>query len=161
EVAEDAPDWKLALVGSDNYGEQAKLEAIVAERGLSERVVFPGFVSGDEKLAWLKHAGIFCLPSSGEGLSISQLEAMACGVPCLLSTGCNYPEIQQSGGGFELPLEQSAWAKHLAMLMNDESQRAACGENARRQFEKHHTLDAVGRQFEAAYDQFMPMASRI
>lgn len=143
EAVDRGGDWKLALVGSDNYGERPRLEGIVKELGLEDRVVMPGHVKGEPKYAWLMNAGFFAMPSSGEGLSLAMLEAFACRLPTLLAPGCNYPEVQVCGAGYELPLEVGPWAGALRELMGDPEKRAGMAKNARARFESDHTLRAV------------------
>lgn len=75
--------YKLVLAGDadfeDDYSRGLKAEA--RRRG----VVLPGFVHGAEKEALLTHAACYCLPSSHEGLPIALLEAMAYGLPVVVS----------------------------------------------------------------------------
>ena len=139
--------WKLALVGPDGYGHAGSLRKLVDRTGLDDRVVFPGMVRGEEKTAWLKNAGLFLLPSKGEGLSVAMLEALACGVPCLLSPGCNYAEIEEGAGAVVAPNED-AWASAMVEWIGSEERRAAAASGARALFEEHHTLPVVGARLE-------------
>jgi glycosyltransferase involved in cell wall biosynthesis len=67
------------------------LEKLIAQFNLQDRVVMPGPVRGEQKIVWLRNAGIFVLPSEGEGLSLSRLEAAACVLPMLLATASVTP----------------------------------------------------------------------
>jgi len=158
-VADEIKPWKLALVGSDNYGERPRLEAIIRELDLGDRVVMPGHVQGDPKYAWLMNAGFFAMPSSGEGLSLAMLEAFACRLPTLLAPGCNYPEIDECGGGRELALEVEPWSKAIRELALEDGTRGEMARRAREQFEGRHTLsavaDRVGEVLDTVLDQPM------
>lgn len=147
-VAADAPEWTLAMVGPDSYGQGAKLQDLARELGVGQRVVFPGMASGEAKMAWLRNAGVYALPSTGEGLSMAMLEALACGLPSLLSPGCNLPEIKAAGAGEEIPLDDDAWARALLSYMRDDDLRRRSGESARRMFLERFTLDVVGEKLE-------------
>jgi glycosyltransferase involved in cell wall biosynthesis len=78
------PDYKLVIVGKsdhpDHYVQQ--LLKIAAEQ---PNVIMAGFHSGETLHALYTYAGIFVLPSSHEGLSISLLEALSYGVPVIAS----------------------------------------------------------------------------
>jgi glycosyltransferase involved in cell wall biosynthesis len=71
----------LVMVGEG--GERSRLEALRAELRLTDRAVLTGFRS--DVPAFLKAADIFAMPSDFEGLPIAHLEAMACGLPAVLS----------------------------------------------------------------------------
>lgn len=63
--------------------DRARLENLAQERGVSSRVVFAGSQSNAARLAALRAADLFVMPSTGEGFGIAYLEAIACHVPTL------------------------------------------------------------------------------
>jgi glycosyltransferase involved in cell wall biosynthesis len=140
--------WRLALVGPDAYGQQSSLRPLIDELGIADRVVMPGMKKGREKLAWLRHAGLFVLPSAGEGLSAAMIEALACGLPCLLSPGCNFPEIEDFGAGEVVETSPERWAEAMGKWLGDAPARAEAGRNARRLFQERHTLSVTGARME-------------
>jgi phosphatidyl-myo-inositol dimannoside synthase len=58
-----------------------RLEEKVEALGLSDRVIFTGYVSESEQVAHYNLADVYVMPSTGEGFGIVLLEAVACGVP--------------------------------------------------------------------------------
>src|SRR5690606_23947487 len=124
------------LAGPDEYGHLRQLESVIASLGLGHRVILPGLVRGEDKLRWLHHARAFVLPSSGEGLSVAMLEAMGCRLPCIISSGCNYPEMARREAGYVLPLEESSWAAAMEELISNDSKRQRMGARAREAFEE-------------------------
>lgn len=148
-VARETEPWKLALVGPDSYSQSGSLLRLAEKLGINDRVVMPGMVRGDAKLAWLRHAGLFVLPSTGEGLSLAMIEALACGLPCLLSAGCNYPAIESAKAGQVLPITESAWSDGLRNWIQDSRAREQAGRQARKLFEDHHTIEKVGESLES------------
>ena len=78
------PGWKLVLVGGAQ-GNQQFSDAVLERAAWSSNVVCTGFLVPDIAQDLLRHAGIFVLPSSHEGLPIALLEAMKCGVPSIAS----------------------------------------------------------------------------
>ena len=83
--------WWLAFVG---YGDDEALARSVVQShhcGELERVLVFGPVFGVSKAAVLSAADAFVLPSFSEGLPMAALEAMAYGLPCVLSSACNLP----------------------------------------------------------------------
>jgi len=86
------PDTMLVLAGPAGWGEDPT-DALVAELGLGDRVVTPGYVEGRTKAALLTGAAAFVFPSLGEGFGLPVLEAMACGAPVIASDRTALPEV--------------------------------------------------------------------
>ncbi|MBR6286275.1 MAG: glycosyltransferase family 4 protein [Bacteroidaceae bacterium] len=63
---------------------------LVAERGIADKFHFPGFMKGRQVYECLKASDVYIMPSVSEPFGISPLEAMQCGVPCIISkqSGC-------------------------------------------------------------------------
>lgn len=110
EVAHRRPDAVLLLAGTG--GAEALVEGWVAERGLSDRVVFLGQRADVERLYMAADA--FCLPSLYEGLGLVGVEAQAAGLPCFLSDKITR-EVDVTGTVRFLPIDDSeVWADVLS-----------------------------------------------
>ena len=94
-------DWELIIAGPDEKGYLAQLQKLVENLELGESVRFLGSVVGSGKRALLHSADLFVLPSYSEGFPMSLLEAMACAVPVVATTACNFSEISQHQAGWE------------------------------------------------------------
>ena len=82
-------------------------------------MIFTGLLTGEDKLAALAAADLFALPAVGEGFSMAVLEAMACGLPVLLTPGCNFPEVVDAGAGMVVAREVPALSEGLRALLTD------------------------------------------
>ncbi len=80
----DFPD--LAYVIAGDGSDRPRLEAKARTLGVTNRVVFTGYVPEGEKLDLYRAAHAFAMPGHGEGFGIVFLEAMACGIPVVAST---------------------------------------------------------------------------
>jgi len=129
-IGKERPDAFLVLAGPDVYNLQAGFIALAKEAGLEKQVLFPGMVSGEDKLNLLARADIFCLPSQAEGFSMTVLEAMASKTALLLSTGCHFPEAEAKGAGWELPLDEAKWADKLSWLLQNHGKTLKAAESA-------------------------------
>ncbi len=83
------------VIGGD--GELAQARALADQLGIAPKVDFLGWVSGDDKRHALAHADAFVLPSYNEGLPMSILEAMACGLPVISTRVGGIPEAVLDG----------------------------------------------------------------
>ncbi|MGX2039606.1 glycosyltransferase [Methylocaldum sp. MU1018] len=147
----DAVD--LVIAGPD-FGERAGIERMIGELRLKERVHLPGPLYGSRKLAVLKNAECFCLPSRSEGFSVAVIEALACRVPAVISEQCYFPEVASAGAGIVVPLDGGALADGLAALLSDAEKRRSAGSAGRRLVERCYTWPAAADKAVDAYRRF-------
>lgn len=89
-VTEKYPEWKLVICGT---GEMEELQSCIKALRIEDHVLLPGWVDGEEKAEFFRHAYAYCMTSEMEGLPISVLEAIAYGIPVISTkVGC-LPEI--------------------------------------------------------------------
>ncbi|GBQ33087.1 glycosyltransferase family 4 protein [Gluconacetobacter sacchari] len=124
------PDWTLYIAGEGP--DRAALEAQVAARGLSERVVFLGYVENPEAL--YGQTDIFVLASYAEPGSLTIGEARAAGCAIVATAVGGTPEMLEFGaaGCLVPPGRPAILAQELDRIMRDPAQRAAMGYAARK-----------------------------
>ncbi len=83
-----APNARVVMAGSGDLMEA--MIHLVAQKGLSDRFHFTGFLRGKQVYEMFKVSDVYVMPSVSEPFGISPLEAMQCGVPSLISkqSGC-------------------------------------------------------------------------
>jgi glycosyltransferase involved in cell wall biosynthesis len=117
----DAPEPaspQLVLAGKPGWLHE-NLRAQVHRLGLSDRVVFAGYVPPTDKAALLSGALALAFPSLYEGFGMPVLEAMACGVPVLTSNVSSLPEVAGNAALLVNPLDTQAIAAGLSRVVND------------------------------------------
>ena len=142
---------RLVFAGADN-GMLSTLRALAAG---DDRIIFAGYLDGDERLAALAAADIFALPADGEGLPMAALEAMAARIPVLLSPGCHLPQVDSVGAGFVVDATVDAVAEKLRVLLSDADMRASMGMAGRRYVADNHSWDAVAALAEKLYARML------
>lgn len=113
---------KLVLVGGRWNGAEI-IHARVAELGLSDLVVFPGFVPNEALPALYAAADAFAFPSLFEGFGIPVLEAMASGTPVCAANTSSIPEVIGDAGLLFDPLDVPAMTDCLSRLLRDQPLR--------------------------------------
>jgi glycosyltransferase involved in cell wall biosynthesis len=118
-------------------------------------------VQGADKLAVLADADLFVLPSYSENFGIAVVEAMACGLPVVISDQVNiWREIEGDGAGLVTPCEAGAVADAIARLLADPELRRRMGAAGRAAVAQRYSWDKVGEQLEAAYARILDQRGR-
>lgn len=94
------PELHLVIAGPDEVGLTKSLLARALELGISDRVHFPGMVTGAAKWGAYLGAEAFALPSHQENFGIAVAEALGCGIPVLTTNKVNiWREIEAARAG--------------------------------------------------------------
>lgn len=88
------PGCGLTLVGTGK--DEESLRALAEQLGIADRVRFTGGISRDEVFRLLKQQDLYVSASEYEGLPVSVLEAMRCGLPCAVSDIRSHREIREN-----------------------------------------------------------------
>jgi glycosyltransferase involved in cell wall biosynthesis len=137
-------EWKLVVAGDGEPNYVDALRSLTNKLGGAGRVIFTGWLEGAEKMAILQGAQLFALTSRQENFGLSVVEAMACGVPVLLSEHVNLAEeIASAQAGWVAPLEQQALSETLELALRDGAERSDKGAAARSLARARFTWSAV------------------
>lgn len=119
--------------GEEQVGIVAKANQIINQFQLNSKVKLHGVKSGHDKRQFLVDADIFVLPSYAEGLPVSLLEAMAYGLPVIVSTVGGIPAVvTDEKEGFLISAgDQQQLRLSLNRLINDPALRDSMGQAAR------------------------------
>jgi len=151
-VAQRVPNARLLIAGG---GEDAKaeVEAFVARRTWYDRVTLLGNVPRTGIANAMRHATIYCLPSHGEPFGMTAIEAMACGVPVVVTQDAGLGEIVPHDAGARVPSrDPAALAEAIVALIEvGGSVRARIGARNRAYAERHFGLPRVADRLEGVY----------
>jgi glycosyltransferase involved in cell wall biosynthesis len=125
-------DVHLVIAGPDNDGWGDRIRGWLAAEGVSHRATFTGMLLGREKLAAFRDADLFVLPSYSENFGIAVIEAMACGLPVVISDKVNlWREVAAAGAGKVTPPDASLVAQAMGELLADPDLAARMGRQGR------------------------------
>jgi len=140
-VKELLPHISAIVVGDGPL--RQSLQQMAHKLGIERNVVFVGHQEGIE--GWLRRARVFVLTSESEGLALSLMEAMRCGLPAVVPGVGELPELVDDGLNGYLVGEHSpeAFATCILKLLGDRDRLAAFGAAARRSAERFEVQRAT------------------
>jgi glycosyltransferase involved in cell wall biosynthesis len=154
---------RLMIAGPEGErGYLGFLEKRARESGAGDRILFCGPLYDEDKKAALRDADIFALPSRYENFANVAAEAMACGVPVIVTDACGISPLVDGIGGLVIAREQEALTQALSSLIHDEALYARLKEGCSRvadqlawgtltgQMERHYQDAVRGEQGAAA-----------
>jgi len=154
-VARGRDDLCLLVVGPDSESYQAEVVKILTAEDVLDKVIFTGMLTGREKLTALARADICVIPSYSEVRSIVALEAMACGLPVIITRQCHFPEVVEAGAGLVIEPEVGQLAVALEKMLSNPQLRQEMGSNGRRLVNEKFTLEKVTEQMIAMYEDIL------
>jgi glycosyltransferase involved in cell wall biosynthesis len=111
---------RLVIAGPEGeIGYVAKLRLKAREKRIEDRTNFTGPLYGDQKKAVLADSQIFALPSRYENFANGVAEAIACGMPAIVTDSCGVSEFVRDRVGLVIPRDVSALANALRTLLSD------------------------------------------
>ncbi|MCK9185891.1 glycosyltransferase family 4 protein [Candidatus Gracilibacteria bacterium] len=111
-------DFYLVLAGKRGVGFD-KILKMVNHLGIDDRVIMPGYITEEEKAAFMKYCKIFAFPSLYEGFGFPILEAFSYGKSVLTSRVSCLPEVGGEGAYYVDPYDVQIIADGLDKLAND------------------------------------------
>ena len=147
----------LAVVGGTGPEAGRVAERIGSDPRLAGRALFLGEVAEEDKPALFASGALFVLPSTSDTSSVALLEAMACGVPPVVSDRGGARELIDDGRtGFATAVEPpAALAGGIAAALADSSRRAAVARAAREYVVARGSVRAAAGQFISLYGLLM------
>jgi glycosyltransferase involved in cell wall biosynthesis len=145
----------IAGQGSDEY--IGELRAMVESLNISEMVKFVGHLQGEAKILAFAETDVFVLPSYHENFSLATAEAMAAGLPVIVSDQVGIAcEISEAAAGIVVPIDSPvALAVAIDSFFNADSRKKA-GENGRNLVAKSLSKERFGTSLLQLYRDAPP-----
>lgn len=149
-------EWEILFAGDGPLLKEA--QCFVDSEGLNDRVQFVG--NRHDITAILQKSDIFLLLSDWEGLPLSVLEAMQCGLPVIASdVGGVNEAVKHSVNGYLIPpKDEGELVDKLTALLMSSSLRLQMGEQSRLLYEKHFTFEQMHDKTFAYYEKIIDLS---
>lgn len=136
-VHDRIPEIRFVLAGEchPDYLAMAEREGIL---GFTE---FPGIISEQQKLDYLRTCAVYAQPTRYEGFGLGILEAMSCAAPVLSCRVGAVPEVLGEAGRLMDDMEPQTIAANLVAMLEDGPERARMGRAARRRVLENYSYE--------------------
>jgi glycosyltransferase involved in cell wall biosynthesis len=129
----DLRDVHLVLAGPEDHGYGALVRRWVSNHGLTDRTTFTGMLVERDKRAALSAASVFVLPSRTENFGFAVFEAMAAGVPTIVSDRVHFArELERAGAAVTCGRTSHEVAASIRRVLEDPGFAQRLGVNGRR-----------------------------
>ncbi len=177
-ILKEREDIHLLMVGNDEGGYTKKVKKWLkrlrinymdyglGDRGYAEKakVTFTGMLTGTDKIAAYSGSDIFVLPSYSENFGMSAVEAMACGLPVIISNKVGiYKEIERHKAGIIIDTNSKSLYQGIKLLLEDPELRKEIAMNGRRLAKEYYNIDKVADKMTEAYREILdfPMVNKV
>jgi glycosyltransferase involved in cell wall biosynthesis len=155
-VIAERPDVRLAIVGPpDPVSFRKDVLRWVKENNIESQTVLTGVADKEMRLQAFADSDVYVLPSHAENFGFSVFEAMACGLPVVVSDTLNFAsEFARSGAGFVLPRAPEVFSDAILKLIDHPELRREMGARGRilvRQYSLEETGAKVSKTVESIF----------
>jgi glycosyltransferase involved in cell wall biosynthesis len=153
-VIAERPAVRLAIVGPpDPVSFNKDVLRWVKDNNIEAQTVLTGMADKEMRLQAFADSDVYVLPSHAENFGFTVFEAMACGIPVVVSDTLNFaPDFARSGAGFVVPRTPEAFSDSIQKLIDQPDLRAemgARGRNLVRQYSPKETGRKVAKTVES------------
>ncbi|WP_199248737.1 glycosyltransferase [[Phormidium] sp. ETS-05] len=144
--------FTFVLAGSGTPEYEAEVETLLAAAGIADRTYRSGFVAGEMKELLLQGSNLFVLTSHSENFGVAVLEALAAGLPALITPGVALATVvKEHQLGMVADLDISAIASALQQLLSDPENLGKIGKKSPDFVEKNYSWNFQSLQLQKKY----------
>lgn len=155
QVHQQFPQAHLVVAGPDNIGFLPTVQSFFERENCLNAVTFTGMLMGAAKAAALTVADLYVAPSYSEGFSMSVLEGMGAGLPCIITTGCNFPEAAAAEVAHVVEIDAAAIAQAITSCLKHPEAAKAMGDRARQFIFDHYTWNQIASRLIQVYNDIL------
>ncbi len=146
------PEWELHIVGPDNEGYLSQMQALSRELNV-KKVVFPGPIYGNEKDRIYFSADLFVLPTHSENFGLTVAEALAHGVPAIVTKGAPWAGLEINNCGWWIDIGKESLTECLREAMSKtDNELSAMGEQGRAWMKRDFSWEQIGEMMHKTYE---------
>jgi glycosyltransferase involved in cell wall biosynthesis len=149
-------DVALVLAGSGDPAYEAELRTQIEALGIEQDVIFTGFVEGEAKTALLADSDLFVLPSYSENFGVVVVEAMAGGLPVIISDQIGLADdIARAEAGLVVPCRIEPLVEAMRSLVSEPNRRRLLAVQARELAWQRYSLEGATQSLIELYENLI------
>jgi len=153
-VRHSHPDAVLVLAGDGDPALTAELRAQTNSLGIAADVLWTGFLHSDEKWAAMADADLFVLPSYSENFGIAAIEAMAAGLPVVITDQVGiHRDGARAQAGVVVRCDAAELSSALIGVLQNQPLRKEMGRKGQWLVETQYSVESITRQLIAVYNE--------
>lgn len=159
QIKKQGIELRLTIAGDGERIYLEKLNRLIDELDLHNQVNFVGFVQGNKKLALMEEADLFILPSFQESFGVAVVEAMATGLPVIISDQVALAnEVLKADAGRVVPVNSVDKLTSVLLELRDPRTRERMSNNARNLVEEKFSLEVLGKNLDDYYKKILSIS---
>ena len=159
QIRKIVPNTRLVIAGPDECGYRKALEPMFTR--VSRAVHWIGEVGQADKWALLKDADVLVMCSDSESFGMSVIEAMAAGIPVVVTQTCPWREIETAGCGFWVAQESGEIAKAVGYILSHPAEAEVMSKRGRALARINYDWDTIARNMADHYVAAIGARSRV
>ncbi len=153
--------WQLDVVGPDEGGHWAQVQARIRSHGLEDQVVYQGEAWNGARTQRYFDSELLVLPSFSENFGLAIAEALSCGVPVITTQATPWKELAEQRCGWWVGLRVEALAGALAeAVASPRGELREMGLRGRKLIESKYTWGPIGRKMVEVYEWMLEKRER-
>lgn len=148
---------KLIIAGPDHHAYAKQLKQYFKQLGIAQDTVFMGEVIGQQKENLYLACDMFALPSHSENFGFVVIEALAAGLPVVVSDKTPWSAVNEARVGYCLPLEEEIFVEKMQALLKNEDCLRESGKRAL-QFSRQYAWENINQRMIECYQKVIAKA---
>ncbi|MCF4967973.1 glycosyltransferase [Nostoc sp. CMAA1605] len=146
--------FTFVIAGSGDADYESKIKSLVIAHGLQNRTHFTGFVKGEKKDLLLQGSDLFALTSHSENFGVAVLEALAAGIPAIITPGVALANmVTQENLGYVAEFDITAIATSIKQALDAPQEAKQRGDRARKFISENYTWDCIASKLISVYTE--------
>lgn len=153
QILKNHPSAQVVIGGPDDEGLKSGFEKLAIECGVAKAISYPGHLDHDARNRLLERAGVFVLPSRDENFGIGVAEAMAAGVPVVITEGVSHAGyVLEYGAGTLSSRDPEDFARRVSEVLSlDAESFSLMSASAQRLVQEKYSWRRSARQLVEAF----------
>ena len=148
----------LVLAGPDekNYKKEIELKIVNCKLKIGKDVIFTDMLIGEDKISAYRESDVFVLPSYSENFVMAVVEAMACGLPVIITKGVGISkEVEKAGAGIVIEKDKKQLTEAILKILENPQLGKKMGENGRKLVETEFSSEKVAEKWIEEYSNLI------